>query len=118
MRSEGGGSHLGLIPRPSGSRGRPLGRGMMRVIAVFYFIFIFGHPTAYGIPGPGSDPSHSCDLSCSYGNARSLTHCAGVGIQPRQGSQDAADPITSQQELLTAVFRGRLWLPLGMFWSK
>ena len=31
-------------------------------------------------PGQGSDPSHSCDLSC--GNTRSLTLCAWLGIEP------------------------------------
>ena len=33
-------------------------------------------------PGQGSDPSCSCDLSCSRGHTRSLTHCAGRGIEP------------------------------------
>ena len=30
----------------------------------------------------GSDLSHSCNLSLSCGNAGSLTHCAGLGIEP------------------------------------
>ena len=47
-------------------------------------------------PGQGSDPSHSCDLSC--GNAGSLTHSAGPGMEPAsQGSQDATDPVVPQQ---------------------
>ena len=51
-------------------------------------------------PGPGSDPSHSCNLSCSCDNARFLTHCAGPGIEPvSKCSQDAAD-IVPQRELL------------------
>ena len=51
--------------------------------------------------GQGPDPSHSCDLSHSCSNARSLTHCARLGIEPaNQCSQDAADPIVPQQELL------------------
>ena len=51
--------------------------------------------------GQGSDPSHSCDLSCSSSSAGSLTHCAGLGIEPAsQGSQDTANPIAPQWELL------------------
>ena len=52
------------------------------------------------LPGQGSDLSHSCDLSHSYGNARSLTHHAAPGIEPSsQRSQDATDPIVPQREL-------------------
>ena len=29
-------------------------------------------PVAYGIPGQGSDPSHSCNQYCSTGNAGAL----------------------------------------------
>ena len=44
--------------------------------------------------------SCNCNLSCSFGNARSLTNCAGPGIKPAsQYSQDAANPIAPQQEL-------------------
>ena len=32
-------------------------------------------------PGQGSNPSHNCDLCHSFGNTRSLTHCATVGTQ-------------------------------------
>ena len=58
-------------------------------------------------PGQGSDLSHSrelsCDLSHSWGNARSLTLCARPGIEPvSQCSQDTADPIAPQRELLWA----------------
>ena len=41
-------------------------------------------------PDQGSDQSHSCDLSHSCSNARSLTHYARPGIEPAsQRSQDA-----------------------------
>ena len=44
--------------------------------------------------GQESDPSHSCDLCYGCGDVRSLTHCAGLGIEPAsQCSQDAADPV-------------------------
>ena len=52
-------------------------------------------------PGKGSDPSHSCDLDCSYGNIRSLTHSVQLGIEPAsQHSGDANDPIAPQWELV------------------
>ena len=45
----------------------------------FFFLFFFG---------------------CPCGNARSLTLCAGLGIEPTfQRFQDAADPFTPQWEL-------------------
>ena len=48
-----------------------------------------------------SGPSHSCDLSHSCGNARTLTHCARPGIEPAsQCSQDTADSIAPHWELL------------------
>ena len=48
-------------------------------------------------PGQGSDPSQNCDLSHSYSNARSLTHCAGPGIEPAsQHSQDTTNLVAPQ----------------------
>ena len=42
------------------------------------------------------------ELSCSYGNAGFLNHCAGPGIKPAsQRSQDAAHPAALQWELLS-----------------
>ena len=65
------------------------------------FFFVFVCPTAYEFLGQGSDPSCSHDLSHSHGNAGSLTHCARLGIEPAsQCSQDTADPIVPQRELL------------------
>ena len=53
----------------------------------FWFLAALRH---LEFPGQGSDLSHICDLSCSCGNARSLTHCTGPGIEPAsQHSQDA-----------------------------
>ena len=53
------------------------------------------------LPGQGSDPSLSHDLSRICGNAGSLTHCVGPGIElASQHSQDAADPVVPQQEPL------------------
>ena len=39
-------------------------------------------PSRQEFLGQGSDLSRICNLSCSYGNARSLTHCASPGIEP------------------------------------
>ena len=45
-------------------------------------------------PGQGSHPSHSCNLSGSYCQHESLTHCARLGIEPvSQRPQDATSPI-------------------------
>ena len=74
---------------------------------LFYFIFFpFLASLQYmGFLGQGSDPSCSCDLSCSCSNARSLTHCVRLGIEPAfQHSHDAAHPIAPQQELLGVYF--------------
>ena len=58
-------------------------------------------PWRMEFPGQGSDLSHSCDLSCSCSNAKSLTDCTALGIEPRvPGSQDTTHPLASQQELL------------------
>ena len=48
----------------------------------FFSLFFFGHPRHLEFPSQGSDPSHSCHLCCSCGNARSLTHCAGLEMEP------------------------------------
>ena len=59
-----------------------------------YLPFFSAAPWQTEFPGQGSDPSYSCDLYCSCGNARSLTHYAGLGMEPvSQCSQEAADPI-------------------------
>ena len=51
--------------------------------------------------GQGTDPSCSCNLSCSCGDPGSLTHRARLGIKPAfQCSQDSADPVVPQWELL------------------
>ena len=59
----------------------------------FFFLFL---ATSWHMEplGQGSDPRHSRNLSHSCGNARSLTHCARLGIQPTsQSFQDAGNPV-------------------------
>ena len=68
---------------------------------IFTFFFFLAAPPHMEVPGQGSDPIHSCKLSHSCGNAGFLTHCAGLGIEPMsQRSQDTANPIAPQWELL------------------
>ena len=56
-------------------------------------------------PGQGSDPSRSCYLSHSCGNAGSLTYCARLGIEPEyQCSQDTTNPVVPQWELHQSHF--------------
>lgn len=51
--------------------------------------------------GQESDASFTCDLCCSCGYTRSLTHCAWLGMEPAsQHCRDATDPTASQGELL------------------
>ena len=47
------------------------------------FVLFFGCTRGiWKFPGQGLNPSHSCDLCHSWGNAGSLTHCARPGIKP------------------------------------
>ena len=49
--------------------------------SIFHSFFLFSQQHVEFL-GQGSDPSCSCDQHHSYGNARSLTHCAGPGSKP------------------------------------
>lgn len=45
--------------------------------------FSFSQTGGIGMfPGQGINLSQSCNLGCCYGNIRTLTHCAGLGIEP------------------------------------
>ena len=62
-----------------------------------FFFFFLTMPGHMAFQGQGSDLSCNYDLGCSCGNARSLTHCASLGIKPAsQLSQDATHPIVPQ----------------------
>ena len=66
----------------------------MNLLNHFCFFFFFAALRRMEFLGQESDLSRSCDLRCSGGNARSLTHCAGLGMEPvSQGSRDTTDPI-------------------------
>ena len=57
-------------------------------------------------PGWGSYPSCSHDPSPNCGNARSLTHCARMGMVPAsQWSQDTADPVAHKFLLMKAFVK-------------
>ena len=74
-----------------------------------------------GFLGQGFGLSFSCGLSPSCGNMRSLTHCAGPGIEPAsQHSQDVANPAAPQHRLQLSLFIGKGFLakPWGRQDSK
>ena len=65
------------------------------------FFFFLASPRHMEFLSQGSDTSHSCNLSYSFGNSGYLTHCAGQGIKPApQCPQDVVDPVAPQGELL------------------
>ena len=62
-----------------------------------YIFFFLAAPQHMEFLGQGLDPT--------WGNAGSLSHCAGPGIGPSsQCSQDAANPAVPQRELLVSQF--------------
>ena len=84
----------------------PLGR-----LFFWSFLAVLRHME---LRGQGPDWSHRCDLSHSYGNTRSLTHCARPGINPCPSSaQEATHSVVSQQELphLRVLGECSSWLP-------
>ena len=59
----------------------------------FFFLKIFGQPTAYGVPRPGIRFKSQLQPKPQLRQCQIL-NCAGLGIKPTsQGSQDAADPV-------------------------
>ena len=63
----------------------PVVSGFFHLASCFLACFLFHFLAALRhmeFPGQGSDPSHSHGLGHSCGNARSLTHCVGPGIEP------------------------------------
>ena len=59
----------------------------------FFFLSLLAAPWHMELPGQGLNRSRSLNLSCSSHNPRSLTHCAGPGIDPTsQRSQGSSDP--------------------------
>ena len=68
----------------------------------FFFFFLFGRME---LPGQGSDPSNSCNLLGSFGNAGSLSHSARPGMQPASWRCRATcNPFVTQRELLYFFF--------------
>ena len=59
----------------------------------FFFFSFLTDPQNMEFPGQGSDLNYHWDLSHRCSNARSLTHCAQLGIKPvSQHSQHTANP--------------------------
>ena len=67
--------------------------------------FFFGRLAAYGVPGQGSDQSHSYDLSCCSWILNSL--CWAGDRTSSQRSKNAVNPVAPQKEL-----------PYFAFWWK
>ena len=66
-------------------------------ILCLFFAFFLADLLHMEFLGQESDPSCSCDLGLSYSNARPLTHCAGLGIEPvSQCSKHTAGPVVPQ----------------------
>ena len=71
------------------------------VVCLFVCLFVLAALRHMEFLAQGSDPSHSHKPSRSCGNTGSLTHSAGLGIEPAfQCFQDTAYPIGPWQERL------------------
>ena len=89
----------------------------LNFLSLSFFFFFFGHPTTYGVPGPGIRSKLQCDPCWSCGNAGSLSHCAELGIKhASQHSTDTADPIAPQQELPDFSLKKK-WNQLWWSWT-
>ena len=69
------------------------------------------------LPCQGSNRSHSHDLSHSSGNARSFTHCVADRTWT-QCSQDTANPIAPQPDLLQSSSRAEEWVLQERPWGE
>ena len=76
--------------------------GVGELVLCFCFLFLFLEaPQHMEFPGQGSNPSLNGNLHHRRSNARFLTHCAGLGIEPAsQRSRVAIPLIALQQELV------------------
>ena len=81
-------------------------------IPLSFFLATLWHvevPGQGGQGGQGSYPSCACDLCCSCGNVRPLTHSVlPLGIEPAFWRCRDAEPIVPQREILA-------WLLLSFF---
>ena len=69
--------------------GRSSMLGMLEPTRIFwtqlfniFFFFFWLHPWQLEVSSQGSNLNFICNLWHSYSNARSLTHCAKLGIEP------------------------------------
>ena len=77
--------------------------GFLFVFCLFVFVLfvcLFGHPAAYGFPGPRITSELQLPPKPHVWRHWILNHCARLGIDPEsQHSQDATHPIVPQGEL-------------------
>ena len=68
--------------------------------------------------GQGSDPSCNLNLSLSWGNAGSLTHCAGLGIKPISHlSHNATDPVCHSKSSIKSFLKSPNYL-IDNYWNQ
>ena len=94
--------------------------GKVFILSQSYILFYFlATPQNMKLRGQGSDPNHSFELSHSSGNARSLTHCAGPGVEPTsQCSQDLSILLhhsRSSRKIYFTIYTHYLLLPSFYF---
>ena len=79
---------------PNFAPNKTLGCAIFSSLFLFFIFSLSAAPWHMELPSQGSDPSHSLDLSQSYGNAGSLTHYAGLGMEHwTHCSQDVTLPL-------------------------
>lgn len=80
-----------------------------------FFLFLGAPGDTWEFLGQGSDLSCTCSLSRSCDKAGSLIHCNGLGIEPvSQRSQDPADLVVPQRELLKPLFISSICLIINL----
>ena len=87
------------------------------ITSLFFLFFLFlATPWPMEFLGQGSDPSHSCNLCCSYGNTRSLNPLCQPGIKPMSWCcRDSVNPIAPQRAFLFLNFWAGSVLVVSLF---
>ena len=81
---------------------------------LFFFFSFSSAPQLMEFLDQGSDPSHSCNLCHSYGNARSLTHCAEPGNLCPSAAETLTIPLCYSGNSQLGIF---MWVCFCVLWS-